>query len=144
MPTTLNLLFLQMPYTDSSGDDHPNSVAYLQSISMDNYLFGGGGAGANWVIYKDIAHFAVNAAPVGRVQDQTSAQEYFTAIQQPVTAGLSKAADTAQSFAQLALSHKTVPGKNPDGTPMLDANNQPVLVSAFAGATIVVLPVTIG
>jgi hypothetical protein len=30
---------------------------------------------------------------------------------------------------------KSVPGKNPDGTPMLDANNQPVMVSFFANAT---------
>lgn len=144
MPTiTVNLLFLAFPYTDSSGDPHPDAVAYLQGISMDNTP-GQGGAGADWHIYRDAAHFASGAAPVGQIHDNTPTAEYFPAIFQPVITGSSRATDTALAFANLALSHKTVPVLNADGTTQVDpATNLPVMKSQFDGATIVTLPVPI-
>ena len=42
--------------------------------------------------------------------------------------------EVSESLIYAAKLVKDTPGKNADGTPMLDANNQPVLVSFFANA----------
>ena len=143
MTITVSLLFLAMPFTDKSGDSHPDAIWYPQSISFNNSLTGGG-AGVEWYGYKDVAHFASQAAPIDQIHDSTTAAEYFPAIFQPVAPNTSHAGDTGAVIARLALSHKTVPVLNANGSPQIDpATGLPVMVSPFNGATIVTLPVPI-
>ncbi len=142
MSFTLNLLFLQLDWTEPDGGFFAGALFYLQGISFDNTP-GSGGAGADWHGYKDLAHFQ-SGISFGQVHDQTGAAEYFAAIQQTVTAGATQAANLGNVMAALALSHKTVPVMQADGvTPQVDANNQPVLRSPFEGAQIVTLQVPI-
>lgn len=142
MQITLQLLFLQMDFTTAEGFSAPASLWYPQGIAFDNSL-GNGAAGVDWHGYKDIAHFQSGGSPIGQIHDATGGAEYFGAIMQPVTPNTSHAADTASVLATLALSHKTAPVLNGDGSAALDANQQPQMKSPFDGAQIVVLPVTV-
>ena len=131
---------LAMSVSDPDGSTHPNAVYLPGTVTMDNLDRTGG---VDWVPYHDIASFLAGNAPIAGVSHHTALGPalYAAVVSFPLPAGATTYGQvTAAALMYLAMNVKDVPGKNADGTPMIDpATGQPVLVSYFASATVVSL-----
>ena len=126
---------LVQPFTDPAGAEHPQCFWVPGTVAQDNLDQQGG---IDWDGFHDSAHFLAHAAPVQGAQHHTNLPPalYAQVVAFPVAAGTyGTATETALDY--LAVNVKDTAATNPDGTPQLDANNQPVMVSFFENAQVV-------
>ena len=129
----MNIGVLKQPYLDNlTGEQHPDAVWYPQSDLRDNKAMQ---TGLVWYCYLDAGHLTDGHAPVGQHATQVTRPLMLSAAQQPITVPTTQQEATFRLYLYMAKAVADTPGVNADGTPLLDANNQPVLVSFFASAT---------
>ena len=128
-----------MPYTDKSLVVYPTSCWIPTQIITD--LIDGGQTAVSWLGYTNMADFFLHAAPIDQHTTQITGPQYTASLAAIVAAaaGASFGDLYAQALATWGATILNTPGKNADGTPMLDGQGQPVLVAFFAGATITTL-----
>ena len=134
------VLALALPVTNKDGSNDPDAVYLPGTVIMDNLDQRGG---IDWVAYHSPAAFAAGDTPIPDAQHHTALSPalYAGIVSFPLPAGATTYGQaTAAALVYLAMNVKDVPGKNADGSPMLDAvTGQPVMVSYFANATVVTL-----
>ena len=136
----MSILALAMSVSNRDGSNDPDAVYLPGTVIMDNLDQRGG---IDWVAYHSPAAFAAGDTPIPNAQHHTdlSPALYAGVVNFPLPAGATTYGQaTAAALVYLAMNVKDVPGKNPDGSTMLDpATGQPVMVSYFANATVVTL-----
>lgn len=136
----MHIVGLQLPYTDASGDAHPNAFAYPVMHSEDRLAFAGS---VTWYLYRDAAAFLAGLQLVGQHTVQVDKATFLAGAAMPPQ-GASNGANAGALDVFLALNVKDTPALDASGKPLLDANNQPVMQSFFANAQVVSITVPDG
>ena len=128
-----------MPWTDKSLVAYAASCWIPTQVITD--LIDGGLTAISWTGYTNMADFFLKAAPIEQHTTQITGPQYVAALASILApaAGTSFGDLYAQAVATWGATILDTPGKNADGTPMLDVQGQPVMVAFFAGASIVPL-----
>jgi len=131
---------LTMPYTDGSGDAHPNAFAFPVLHTEDRLGFVGS---VTWYIYRDTAAFLSGLQNAGQHTVQVDKPAFLAGAAMPPQ-GATNGACAGSLDVFLALNVKDAPALDAGGKPVLDANNMPVMQSFFAGASVVSVTVPDG
>ena len=136
----MSAICLALPVSDPDGSAHPNAVYLPATVIMDNIDRIGG---VDWVAYHSPAALAAGDTPIEGSQHHTALNNalYAGIVGFPIPVGATTYGQaTAAALVYLAQNVLDTPGKNADGTPMLDpVTRAPVMVSFFASATVVSL-----
>ena len=134
------VLALAMPVVNRDGSTDPEAIYLPGTVIMDNLDRTGG---VDWVAYHSPAALAAGDTPIDGSQHHTALNNalYAGIVGFPIPVGATTYGQaTAAALVYLAQNVLDTPGKNADGTPMLDAaTGQPVLVSYFANAVVTTL-----
>jgi hypothetical protein len=132
------ILAFSMPVADPDGSGvHPNAVFIPDTVVMNNINRVGG---VGWTVWHNGAALLAGDLPIAGVQHHTDLNTalYNAVVAFPIPAGTTAYGQvTAAALIYLGQNVKDTPGKNTDGTPLLDAQGQPVMVAYFANATVV-------
>ena len=124
---------LKQSYVDlQTAELHPDAVWYPQSDQRDNKAMQ---TGLTWYCYLDAQRLADGHAPVGQHSTQVPRALMLSAAQQVLTAPITQQEAAFRLYLFMAKTVLDTPALNPDGSPQLDANNQPVMVAFFANAS---------
>ena len=136
----MSILALAMPVVNKDGSTDPDAIYLPGTVVMDNLDRTGG---VDWVAYHSPAALAAGDTPIPGSEHHTALGNalYAGVVGFPIPAGATTYGQaTAAALVYLAQHVLDTPGKNADGTPLLDSvTGQPVLVSFFASATVVTL-----
>ena len=134
------VLALAMPVVNRDGSTDPDAIYLPGTVIMDNLDRLGG---VDWVAYHSPAALAAGDTPIAGSEHHTAIDSalYAGVVSFPIPAGATTYGQaTAAALVYLAQNVRDTPGKNADGTPMLDpVTGRPVLVSFFASAVVTTL-----
>lgn len=136
----MQIVGLTMPYTDASGDAHPNAFAYPVMHTEDRLAMQGS---VTWYLYRDAVAFLAGLQLVGEHTVQVDKATFLAGAAMPPQ-GASNGANAGALDVFLALNVKDTPTLDASGRPVLDASGLPVMQSFFAGATVVSITVPDG
>jgi len=128
-----------MSYTDKSLVVYSASFWIATQVITD--LIDGGLTAVSWTGYTNMTDYLLKAAPIDQHTTQVTGAQYAATLSAVTasTVGQTLGDLNSQALVNWGLATLDTPGKNVDGTPTLDAQGQPVLVSFFQGATITLL-----
>ena len=128
-----------MPYVDKSLVSYPASCWIPDDEHTD--LIDGDQTAVQWMGYATMQDLLLKAAPIDQHTTQITGPQYVAAITAltATAVGETEAEMGSEQLAAWGLTTLDTPATNPDGTPQLDAQGQPVMRAFFAGAQIVPL-----
>ena len=134
------VLALAMPVVNRDGSTDPDAIYLPGTVIMDNLDRTGG---VDWVAYHSPAALAAGDTPIDGSQHHTALNNalYAGIVGFPLPVGATTYGQaTAAALVYLAQNVLDTPGKNADGTPMIDpVTGAPVMVSYFANAVVTTL-----